>query len=498
MAKQRQLRRKRRGPKGNTSRPAFFQNANPESSTETNNTTFFGPASGKVQPKLQVNQPGDVYEKQADAMAEQVVNSGPPAQSIATPAPKVAQRQGKEDIQKASQPEEVQKMAQPEEEKPVQKMSKPEEPQRKEQEEVQRKPEEEQAVQKKEEEVKRKPEEEKVQTKTSANGGGTAPSGFASNLNHSKGQGSGLSKSTLNEMSSAFGQDFSGVRIHTDSQAEQLSEQISAQAFTHGNDIYFNQGKYNPESQDGKRLLAHELTHVVQQGYSEEQVQRVCFEASAPNRPIGACAEGARDIGRRPQAQANTLDSRAQAIITAAQDQRVANEDRAIQLVNAIICTYMPSQVSKVRKIYYHAGLNGLETQRVGSGTAAQGDICVGTDFLSGVAFFARRVLQVRHEIEHINQYRSGMIGSGNRFEREFLAFYQNAMADEFEGTGRMNISTRFNIVDGALRNYYCLIPTKQTQYANQRQELLQKRSDLLATRRVSNPGSVPSSCPTP
>ncbi|WP_373553311.1 DUF4157 domain-containing protein [Haliscomenobacter sp.] len=266
MAKQRQFRRKRRGPKGNTSRPAFFQNANPESSIEINNTTFFGPASGKVQPKLQVNQPGDVYEKQADAMAEQVVNSGPPTQSIATPAPKAAQRQGKEDIQKASQPEEVQKMAQPEEEKPIQKMDKPEEPQRKEQEEVQRKPEEEPAVQKKEEEVKRKPEEEKVQAQTSGNGGGTAPSGFAANLNHSKGQGSGLSKGTLNEMSTAFGQDFSGVRIHTDSQAEQLSEEISAQAFTHGNDIYFNQGKYNPESQDGKRLLAHELTHVVQQG----------------------------------------------------------------------------------------------------------------------------------------------------------------------------------------------------------------------------------------
>lgn len=287
MAKQRQLRRKRRGPKGNTSRPAFFQNANPESSTETSNTTFFGPATNQVQPKLQINQPGDVYEKQADAMAEQVVNSGPPAQGVATPAPKSAQRQGKEDIQKASKPEEVQKMAQPEEEKPVQKMDKPEEPQRKEQEEVQRKPEEEQAVQKKEEEVKRKPEEEKVQTKTSANGGGTAPSGFASTLNHSKGQGSGLSKGTLNEMSSAFGQDFSGVRIHTDSQAEQLSEQISAQAFTHGNDIYFNQGKYNPESQDGKRLLAHELTHVVQQGAVQDQtVQRTGWPWPANGRVI--------------------------------------------------------------------------------------------------------------------------------------------------------------------------------------------------------------------
>ena len=271
MAKQRQFRRKRRGPKGNTTQPAFFQNASPEAGAESMSTAFFGPARSKVQPKLQVNQPGDMYEKQADAMAEKVVNSGRPAQGVATsPAPKSAQRQGNEEIQKASKPDEVQKMAQPEEEKPVQKMDKPDEPQRKEQEEEKRKPEEEQAVQKKEEEIKRQPEEEKVQAKPSANGGGTAPAGFAANLNHSKGQGSGLNKSTLHEMSSAFGQDFSGVRIHTDSQAEQLSEQISAQAFTYGNDIYFNQGKYNPDSQEGKRLLAHELTHVVQQGHTSD------------------------------------------------------------------------------------------------------------------------------------------------------------------------------------------------------------------------------------
>lgn len=495
MAKQRQFRRKRRGPKGNTTQPAFFQNANPEASAETNNATFFGPASGKVQPKLQVNQPGDVYEKQADAMAEQVVNSGPPAQGMATPAPKSAQRQGKEEIQKASKPEEVQKMAQPEEEKPVQKMDKPEEPQRKEQEEVQRKPEEEPAVQKKEEEVKRKPEEEKVQAKTSANGGGTAPSGFAANLNHSKGQGSGLSKGTLTEMSSAFGQDFSGVRIHTDSQAEQLSEQISAQAFTHGKDIYFNQGKYNPESQEGKRLLAHELTHVVQQGHSENLVQRACFEASGPKRSVGSCAANATDVVRRPQGQANNLDTRAQTIISAAQNQTVAIQDRALQLLNSIICTYMPSQVSKVRDIYYSANLIGLETQSVGSGTSAQGDICVGDNFVNSVGQFARRVLQVRHEIEHINQYRSGMTGRTRRYEREFLAYYQNAMADEFEGTGRMNYSTRFDLVDAALRNYFCLLPALQTQYNAQQQQLVQKRTDLLATGRISNPGAMPNSC---
>lgn len=285
MAKLRQLLRKRRGSKGNTTPSAFFQNAAPEASAESAGATFFGPATRhQVQPKLQINQPGDVYEKQADAMAERVVSKGKPVLSTLDSAPKSAQRQGKEEIQRANQPEEIQKMAQPEEEKTVQKMSAPEEPRRKEKEEVQRKPEEEQAVQKKEEEVKCKPEEEKIQTLPSANGAGAAPSGFAANLNRSKGQGSGLGRGALNEMSSAFGRDFSGVRIHTDSHAEQLSEQIRAQAFTHGKDIYFNQGKYSPETQEGKRLLAHELTHVVQQGHTAElsSIQRYTVPDKLP------------------------------------------------------------------------------------------------------------------------------------------------------------------------------------------------------------------------
>ena len=50
------------------------------------------------------------------------------------------------------------------------------------------------------------------------------------------------------EMGSKIGADFSGVRIHTDSKAVQMSSALGAQAFTHGKDIYFNQGKYNPGS----------------------------------------------------------------------------------------------------------------------------------------------------------------------------------------------------------------------------------------------------------
>jgi hypothetical protein len=67
------------------------------------------------------------------------------------------------------------------------------------------------------------------------------------------------------EMESAFEADFSGVRIHTGPSAERLNRNLSAHAFTYGTDIYFNAGEYRPETQDGRHLLAHELTHVVQQ-----------------------------------------------------------------------------------------------------------------------------------------------------------------------------------------------------------------------------------------
>lgn len=63
-------------------------------------------------------------------------------------------------------------------------------------------------------------------------------------------------------MEPRFGIDFSNIRIHN---APDLASSIQAQAFTHGRDIYFNAGKYDPESSGGKRLLGHELAHAIQQ-----------------------------------------------------------------------------------------------------------------------------------------------------------------------------------------------------------------------------------------
>ena len=74
-------------------------------------------------------------------------------------------------------------------------------------------------------------------------------------------------------MEPRFGNDFSNVRIHQDQGAAQLSDQLNAKAFTYGNHIFFGAGQFQPQSQQGKQLLAHELTHVVQQGAANGPVQ---------------------------------------------------------------------------------------------------------------------------------------------------------------------------------------------------------------------------------
>ncbi|MEL6697903.1 MAG: DUF4157 domain-containing protein, partial [Bacteroidota bacterium] len=94
----------------------------------------------------------------------------------------------------------------------------------------------------------------------------TPPKDFEHQLNSSKGGGGTMATETRSRMEQGFGSDFSQVRVHTGSQAVQMSQSIGAEAFTHGSDIYFNEGKYQPGTSSGDHLLAHELTHTVQQG----------------------------------------------------------------------------------------------------------------------------------------------------------------------------------------------------------------------------------------
>ncbi|MBD2253377.1 DUF4157 domain-containing protein [Nostoc parmelioides] len=98
------------------------------------------------------------------------------------------------------------------------------------------------------------------------NGGMAASPDVEAGIQRAKGSGQPLSDSIREPMGQAMGADFSGVRVHTDAQSDQLNRSIQAKAFTTGQDVFFRLGAYEPGSRGGQELIAHELTHVVQQG----------------------------------------------------------------------------------------------------------------------------------------------------------------------------------------------------------------------------------------
>lgn len=84
-------------------------------------------------------------------------------------------------------------------------------------------------------------------------------------IQHARGAGEAITQPIRGTMEQALGADFSSVRIHVNSEADSLNRSLNSRAFTTGKDIYFKSGEYQPESPEGQKLLAHELTHVIQQ-----------------------------------------------------------------------------------------------------------------------------------------------------------------------------------------------------------------------------------------
>lgn len=85
-------------------------------------------------------------------------------------------------------------------------------------------------------------------------------------IRRASGGGRPLDPQIRRAMERGFGADFSGVRVHADRNADDLNRRVQAKAFTTGRDIFFSSGQYSPTTSGGQELLAHELTHVVQQG----------------------------------------------------------------------------------------------------------------------------------------------------------------------------------------------------------------------------------------
>lgn len=198
-----------------------------------------------IQAKLTINPPGDVYEQEADRVAGQVVDR------INQPA-----------SQPAGQGQAVQRQEVPEEEELLQgKM-------------IQRQPEEEEELLqgKMIDTIQRQDipeEEEELQmmpiVQRAPGGGIAAAPDLEATIQRARGSGQPLSRGIRAPMEQAFGADFGGVRVHTDTESDLLNRSIQARAFTTGHDVFFRQGAYDPGSRSGQELLAHELTHVVQQ-----------------------------------------------------------------------------------------------------------------------------------------------------------------------------------------------------------------------------------------
>lgn len=206
---------------------------------------------GHVQAKLRIGQPNDIYEQEADRVAEQVMrmpeNTGVSGQVSGV-------RKGDESVQTKSafpsscssckEEELIQPKHLPIKITPL----------------VQRQAE--------DEELRRQPikeEEETLQVKGISGQTTEATPGIESRLNSIKGGGHPLPESMRAYYDSRFGYDFSHVRVHTDTQAAESASELNAQAFTIGRNVVFGAGQYKPETSEGRRLFAHELAHVLQQ-----------------------------------------------------------------------------------------------------------------------------------------------------------------------------------------------------------------------------------------
>ncbi|MDF1695266.1 MAG: DUF4157 domain-containing protein, partial [Saprospiraceae bacterium] len=132
----------------------------------------------------------------------------------------------------------------------------------------------EKSIQKQEEEEAVQSKEDKEDVQTKSEGQSNNSRSVESKLSSHRGGGHTMDAGTQSSMEQAFSNDFSNVKIHTGSYAQEMNQNLKARAFTNGNDIYFNSGEYNPGSKEGKHLLAHELTHTIQQKGATDKVNK--------------------------------------------------------------------------------------------------------------------------------------------------------------------------------------------------------------------------------
>ena len=187
--------------------------------------------SGALQAKLSIGQPGDVYEQEADRVMEQVMRMPEPG------------------VQRQVEPEEE------EEEKtnPAKSLVGQITP----------------VVQRQPKPLEEEVEEKQIQPKSNTDMAPQVTPGVAHDIHSLKGKGQPLPASERAFFETRFGRDFSNVHVHTDHRSTLIARSINAHAFTLGRDVVFGAGQFSPGTHSGRKLIAHELTHVVQQNVGD-------------------------------------------------------------------------------------------------------------------------------------------------------------------------------------------------------------------------------------
>ncbi len=220
--------------------------------------------------------------------------------------------------------------------------------------------------------------------------------------------GASLEPATRSRFETSFGFDLSRVRIHADPLAAVAARSIQARAFTVGPDIVFSAGRYAPQTGEGQRLLAHELTHVVQQtmlpgggasmAEAEAEAAHTGTSFLAGRRPSVHRGVAPGAIQREPDGAAQAVDPSLEPALRAAAKARATPDDpteltiAGAQIVYRIVQAFLPTYSDHISGVGYQASVQGVQAQKSGGSF----NISVGKDFILGMKDPTRAALDIK------------------------------------------------------------------------------------------------------
>ena len=320
--------------------------------SELQRSPELGHRSLPYQAKLTIGQPNDQYEQEADRVASKVVQQINDPASTQSPQRQSIQRQKTAEEELQTQPKITSLQRQEEKSEELQSKS--------------------------------------IIQSQKAIAGGEATGSLESAIADSRGSGQPLAPRLQAQIGQVMGADFSGVRVYTNSQSDRLNQSIQAKAFTTGQDLFFRQGEYLPGSRRGQELIAHELTHVVQQGSTN--LTRQPQDISITNKPflqrkfIGEMGTQLKDLNLIPLGLGNSLF---------AQFRKKLSDSDEIVTISDGHTSYDP----ETKTIYFPQSflkdIEDLKSKKIKGDGLDENDNALLTD----------RIAAITHELSHANDH---------------------------------------------------------------------------------------------